>query len=68
MDLDIRIPIGLMFLLLGPILIVCGLMDHAAISLYTGSAMLAFGLPMLIFGIRASRRPAVKPAPQGAAS
>lgn len=56
MDLDIRIPIGLMFLVLGPILVACGVWDHAAISLYTGSSMIAFGLPMLVFGLRGTRR------------
>jgi hypothetical protein len=57
MELDIRLPIGLMFLLLGPILFACGLADHAAISEYTALAMIAFGLPMFVFGVRGGRRP-----------
>jgi hypothetical protein len=60
MDLDIRIPIGLMFLLLGPILLVVGLVDHAAISQYTGAAMIAFGAPMAIFGWRGHKRMAAE--------
>jgi hypothetical protein len=56
MDLDIRIPIGLMFLLLGPLLLVVGLVEHAAITEYTGAAMAIFGAPMLLFGWRARRR------------
>ncbi len=56
MELDIRLPIGLMFLVLGPILVLCGLVDHAPISEYTGSAMIAFGLPMFLLGWNAGRR------------
>ncbi len=59
MELDIRLPIGLMFLLLGPILVVCGLVDHAAISAYTGAAMIAFGLPMFLLGWNTARRPRI---------
>jgi hypothetical protein len=56
MELDIRLPIGLMFLILGPILLVCGLVDHAAISEYTALAMIAFGMPMFVLGWRGGRR------------
>jgi hypothetical protein len=56
MGLDIRLPIGLMFSLLGPILTVTGLVDGAAINLYTGLAMLVFGGTMLTMGLRATWR------------
>ena len=56
MDLDIRLPIGMMFLVLGPLLLVWGLVDHAAITRNTGAAMIVFGLPMLLLGRAAMRR------------
>jgi hypothetical protein len=56
MDLDIRIPIGLMFLILGPLLLVVGLVEHAAITEYTGLGMTLFGAPMLLFGWMSARR------------
>jgi hypothetical protein len=55
MGLDIRLPIGLMFCVLGPILVATGLSDGAAMSLRTGAAMLAFGAIMLVLGIRGQR-------------
>jgi hypothetical protein len=58
MDLDIRIPIGLMFLLLGPILLVTGLVQQTTITQATGGAMIAFGAPMLIFGWKGARKSA----------
>ena len=56
MELDIRIPIGLMFLLLGPILLFTGLAQHTTISEATGGAMIAFGAPMLFFGWKGARK------------
>jgi len=56
MGLDIRLPIGLMFTILGPILIVTGLVNGTFLNTYTGSAMLAFGSVMLILGIAGQRR------------
>jgi hypothetical protein len=56
MGLDIRLPIGLMFTILGPILIVTGIVDGTSLNTYTGSAMLAFGVIMLVFGILGQRR------------
>lgn len=56
MDLDIRLPIGLMFCVLGPILLVTALSQRTAIGLYTGGSMLVFGLFMLGLGIRGHRR------------
>lgn len=56
MGLDIRLPIGLMFSILGPILVVTGLVDKTPLNTYTGSAMLVFGALMLIFGIAGQKR------------
>jgi hypothetical protein len=63
MDVDIRIPIGLLFAILGLILVVFGLfsMNDAAlyarslgrnINLWTGLTMLLFGGLMLFFTLR----------------
>jgi hypothetical protein len=56
MGLDIRLPIGMMFSILGPILVVTGLVNGTPLNTYTGSAMLVFGLLMLIFGIAGQKR------------
>ena len=65
MGLDIRLPIGLMFSLLGPILIVTGLSNGTVLNSRTGTAMLIFGAIMLSLGVTAQRRlaSAAKPAP-----
>jgi hypothetical protein len=63
MDVDIRIPIGLLFAILGLILVVFGLysMNDAElyarslgrnINLWTGLAMLLFGGLMLFFSLK----------------
>ena len=65
---DIRIPIGGLFLLLGGILTVYGLMtrsdaqlyvrsENIAINLWWGLVMLVFGALMLYYGRRAKERP-----------
>jgi hypothetical protein len=54
--LDIRLPIGLMFCLLGPILLTSGLAGREPLATRTGGAMAAFGAVMLVFGIRGQRR------------
>lgn len=59
MGLDIRLPIGLMFTLLGPILVVTGLVNSTPINTYTGSGMLIFGVVMLALGVSAQRREVV---------
>ena len=46
MGLDIRLPIGLMFVVLGPILLVTGLARGEPLSTRTGGAMTAFGVPV----------------------
>jgi hypothetical protein len=64
MGLDIRIPIGLMFTILGLLLAGYGLVGDKAIyeralginiNLWWGMVMLVFGLLMLLFGKRANR-------------
>lgn len=67
MKLDLRMPIGLMFGLFGVMLTVYGLVSDNAIyarslginvNLWWGLVLLAFGLVMLAFAIRAgSNRP-----------
>ena len=56
MGLDIRLPIGLMFVILGPMLLVTGLVDSETLSRNTGAAMTVFGAFMLVMGIRGQRR------------
>lgn len=55
MELDIRLPIGLMFMVLGPLLLITGWVQHVPLTTRTGIAMLLFGLPMLLAGNRARR-------------
>ena len=56
MGLDIRLPIGLMFVILGPLLLVTGLVQGESLSRNTGAAMTVFGAFMLAMGIRGQRR------------
>jgi hypothetical protein len=65
MKLDLRLPIGLMFSIVGTLLTVFGLTSDPTIyarslginvNLWWGLVLLAFGLVMLGFAIRASRR------------
>jgi hypothetical protein len=66
--LDIRIPIGLMFAILGPILVLYGLVsgpeiyrEHSLgvnVNLWWGFVLAAFGAFMLAMAYRASRKPA----------
>ncbi len=63
MGLDIRIPIGLMFLLLGPILLGAGWMDGVRLSMYTGASMVTFGAIMFFLGVRGHRRSVAGAAP-----
>ena len=63
MNLDIRVPIGAMFSLIGFLLAIYGLMTNGELmyakslgmnmNLYWGGAMLVFGVIMLIFGVLA---------------
>jgi hypothetical protein len=62
MKLDLRLPIGLMFSIFGVMLVAYGLMSDAAIyarslginvNLWWGVVLLAFGLVMLGFALRA---------------
>jgi len=71
MDIDIRIPIGLLFVILGLILAVFGIfsMNDAAlyarslgknINLWTGILMLLFGGVMLLFSLKSRKRKEAK--------
>jgi hypothetical protein len=58
MELDVRLPIGFMFSLIGVILLVTGALDSSPLDAWAGSAMLLFSL--LCFGLTYRRRaPAV---------
>jgi putative Mn2+ efflux pump MntP len=58
MQLDIRLPIGLMFAVLGLLLMIVGLfVDTSAaqvmnVNLWWGGVMLVFGVVMFILGLR----------------
>lgn len=74
MRLDVRVPIGLMFTIIGAILVVYGLISDPAmyerslginINLWWGLAQLVFGVLMLWLGWRAQTRTAESPPPQG---
>ena len=66
MDLDVRLPIGLMFSLFGLLLAAFGLTSDPTIyaqhslginvNLDWGLVLLAFGATMLVFALRARRR------------
>ena len=64
MKLDVRLPIGMMFTLLGVMLVIFGLVSDRAIyarslginvNLWWGLALLAFGATMLAFALRSRR-------------
>ena len=64
MGLDIRLPIGLMFLILGVLILVYGFISDPAIyqrslgmnvNVIWGAVMLVFGLVMFLFGMRETR-------------
>ena len=65
MNLDLRLPLGLMFTIFGILLTGFGLLSDAAIydrslginvNLWWGVVLLGFGLLMLSFAIRAAKR------------
>ena len=65
MKLDLRLPIGMMFSLLGAILVVYGLVSDRAIyarslginvNFWWGLVLFAFGAVMLTFALRGLRR------------
>jgi len=70
MNLDLRIPMGLMFSMVGAILTIYGLVTQGSpiyeksggmnINLIWGVVMLIFGLAMLLLGRRAQNRPAAQ--------
>jgi len=66
MRLDVRIPIGAMFTVVGAIITIYGLVSDKEIyqrslginiNLWWGMVMLAFGVCMLIMARRSSRKP-----------
>jgi hypothetical protein len=74
MRLDLRLPIGLMFAIFGALLTVYGLVSDRAIyarslgvnvNLWWGLVLVAFGLVMLAFAIRARGRAPAGPPPPG---
>ena len=64
MDLDLRVPSGLFFLILGAILVAMGLLkpdlraplSDVNVNLYSGLPMLAFGVFLLLMARRAARK------------
>jgi hypothetical protein len=75
MGLDIRWPIGLLFSLVGALLVIYGLATGSDTEIYRrsldinvnlrwGLVVLAFGAAMLILAWRASRQPAEPQAPE----
>ena len=56
MGLDIRLPIGLMFLTLGPVLWAFGWSQDISMDVQVGAAMTGFGGLMTALGWRADRR------------
>ncbi len=65
MNLDLRLPIGLMFSIFGVLLTLFGLVSDQAIyvqslginvNLWWGLVLLGFGFVMLAFAIRAARK------------
>ena len=71
MGLDIRIPIGLLFTIIGTVLVLSGLIIDSAVyqrslginvNLWWGLIMLVFGVAMYMFGRRG--RSSAKPADQ----
>ena len=69
MRLDIRLPIGLLFLACGILLMLFGALSNRQlyerslninVNLWWGLAMLIFGIVMLLLGRRGSRRAAVR--------
>jgi hypothetical protein len=71
MNLDLRIPMGLLFTIVGAIMSVFGLFtrdsaiyDRSAgmnINLIWGVVMLVFGVTMFLLGRRADKRPRTEP-------
>jgi membrane-bound ClpP family serine protease len=56
MNLDIRLPIGLLFTLLGILLVVEGLIGGFGVDLAWGVVMVLFGIAMLMLAGRAAAR------------
>ncbi|MGC2298875.1 MAG: hypothetical protein WA476_08740 [Acidobacteriaceae bacterium] len=71
MSLDLRIPMGLMFLIVGALLAIYGFVTRGSdiysrsagmdINLIWGIVMLVFGLTMFLLGRRADKHPKAPP-------
>jgi hypothetical protein len=71
MNLDLRIPMGLLFMIVGALMAIFGLFTRGSaiyatsggldINLIWGIVMLVFGVSMFLLGRRADKRPAAKP-------
>jgi hypothetical protein len=71
MNLDLRIPMGLLFTIVGAIMAVFGLFTNGSviyersaginINLIWGSVMLVFGMTMFLLGRASDKRAAAKP-------
>lgn len=80
MGLDIRVPIGMLFLILGVLLILYGIISDPAIyarsldiniNVWWGACLMAFGAAMYFFGRRGARTSGMRPAeesPEGRAT
>lgn len=80
MGLDIRVPIGMLFLILGVLLIAYGLISDSAIyarslgvniNVWWGACLTAFGAAMFFFGRRGARTSGMRPtddSPEGRAT
>jgi multisubunit Na+/H+ antiporter MnhG subunit len=76
MSLDLRIPLGLMFLIVGLILSLYGLVTRGSdiylrsagmdINLIWGLVMLVFGLTMFLLGRYSDKHPKLQPPTEGA--
>ena len=70
MSFDLRLPIGLLFLVVGAILAIDGLVAHRLVldinvNLWWGIVMIVFGGLMLGLAARTKNAPAVRSAPDG---
>jgi hypothetical protein len=56
MGLDIRLPIGMMFSLMGPILVATGYLEGTPLNVQAGSVMGLFGLTMIVLSLPSRKR------------
>jgi hypothetical protein len=56
MQLDIRLPIGALFTLIGLLLLLQGALDSLDVDVAWGTVMVLFGATMLLLGLKSRRR------------